>query len=69
MIGVTKVPVNHPLYPCQHAYPKGKSTDAALHILVSRIERSKQQFFSVCLDIKGTFDNTRQLTQLFARLN
>lgn len=54
--------VNHLLYPCQHAYQNGKSTDTALFDLVSKIERSwiielKQQTLSVSLDIDGACDN------------
>ncbi|MCP3666940.1 MAG: hypothetical protein GY696_31350 [Gammaproteobacteria bacterium] len=52
--------VNHPLSTNQHAYIAGRSTETALHKLVSRIERSfykKEYALAVFLDIEGAFDN------------
>ena len=50
----------YPLHPNQHAYQTGKSTDSALHELVSRVERSmdrKEFALASFLDIAGAFDN------------
>lgn len=51
-----------PLHIHQYAYQTGKSTETALHTLVSRIENVlKYKEFALCafLDIKGqAFDNT-----------
>jgi len=48
--------VDFPLYPRQHAYQAGKSTENALHQLVERVERAleaKQYSLGVFFDIKG----------------
>jgi len=50
----------HPLQKNQHAYQPGKSTETALHSLVTRIERTleRQEYaLAVFLDIEGAFDN------------
>lgn len=50
-----------PLHNLQFAYQKGKSTELAVHHLVSRIENSLQnKEISLCafMDIQGAFDNT-----------
>jgi len=50
----------HPLQKNQHAYQAGKSTETALHSLVTRIERTveRQEYaLGVFLDIEGAFDN------------
>lgn len=51
-----------PLHIHQYAYQTGKSTETALHTLVSRIENAlKYKEFALCafLDIQGqAFDNT-----------
>lgn len=53
--------IGFPLHANQHAYQVGKSTDSALHCLVSKIEKSFE-FGEVALgcfmDIEGAFDNT-----------
>jgi len=57
----------------QHAYPKGKSTVSALHLVVSSIEKSlntKEYTLIAFLDIEGAFSNvpptaiTESLTKL-----
>jgi len=57
----------------QHAYTKGKSTESALHLVVSSIEKSlsiKEYTLIAFLDIKGAFNNvlptaiTESLTEL-----
>ncbi len=51
---------SHPLSLNQHAYIAGRSTESALHKLVSRIEKSfsrKEYTLVVFLDIEGAFDN------------
>ena len=51
--------VDLPLHPRQHAYQAGKSTESALHQLVSRLERAqdqKQYALGVFFDIEGAFD-------------
>lgn len=48
------------LHERQHAYIKGRSTETALHDLVSQVENSlsfKQSSLAVFLDIEGAFDN------------
>ena len=50
-----------PLHKHQYAYQQGKSTETALHCLVTKIEKSlKYKETAVCafLDIEGAFDNT-----------
>lgn len=50
-----------PLHNNQHAYRAGRSTDTALHALVSRIEevlRVKSAALAVFYDIEGAFNNT-----------
>ena len=52
--------VRYPLHANQHAYLAGKSTDTALHNLVSKTERAvhgKQYALGVFLDIVGAFNN------------
>jgi len=44
----------------QHAYTKGKSTESALHLVVSSIEKSlniKEYTLIAFLDIEGAFNN------------
>jgi hypothetical protein len=51
----------HPLHRNQHAYQKGKSTETALHNVVTRIEYAielKDIALGAFLDIEGTFDRT-----------
>lgn len=51
-----------PIDPSQHAYTKGKSTESAIHSLVTELERSqkrKARFLVLFIDISGAFDNTR----------
>jgi hypothetical protein len=51
----------HPLHRNQHAYQKGKSTETALHNVVTRIEcaiEHKDIALGTFLDIKGAFDRT-----------
>lgn len=53
--------VRFPLHANQHAYQAGKSTDSALHCLVSGVERSLEigEIALACfMDIEGAFDNT-----------
>lgn len=50
-----------PLHPNQHAYSEGKSTESALHQVVSHIGgalRSKQPTLGAFIDIEGAFDKT-----------
>jgi len=50
----------HPLQKNQHAYQAGRSTETALHSLVTKIERTleRQEYaLGVFLDIEGAFDN------------
>ena len=52
--------VRSPLNKNQHAYLAGKSTDTALHNLVSKIERAlvnKEYALGIFLDIEGAFNN------------
>ena len=52
--------VRYPLHANQHAYLAGKSTDTALHNLVSKITRAvhgKQYALGVFLDTEGAFNN------------
>ena len=52
---------NSPLHKNQHAYQNGKSTETALHSLVTLIEKSlnfKETALCAFLDIEGAFDNT-----------
>jgi len=49
------------LHPRQHAYQAGKSTESALHQLVSRLEKAIDQrlyALGVFFDIEGAFDNS-----------
>lgn len=52
---------NIPLHRHQHAYSSGKSTESALHMVVSRIEEAIEEK-GICLgtfiDIEGAFDKT-----------
>jgi len=44
----------------QHAYPKSKSNESALHLVVSSIEKSlnnKEHTLIAFLDIEGAFNN------------
>ncbi|RVE41603.1 hypothetical protein evm_013751 [Chilo suppressalis] len=53
--------VNVPLHPNQHAYSPGKSTESALHAVVSKIEdslRRKELCLGTFIDIEGAFDKT-----------
>lgn len=53
--------VSYPLHAKQHAYQVGKSTDSALHSLVSEVERSfeiGEVALGCFMDIEGAFDNT-----------
>ena len=55
----------HPIHKDQHAYSKGRSTDTALHAVVSRIEKALH-FGEVALglffDVEGAFDKARVST-------
>jgi len=54
-----------PLYPRQHAFEAGKSTESALHQLIGKIERTlsfKQYALGVFFDIEGAFDNSSPLS-------
>ncbi|XP_047990715.1 uncharacterized protein LOC125229817 [Leguminivora glycinivorella] len=51
-----------PLHPNQHAYSPGKSTESALHAVVSKIEvaiKSRSMCLGTFIDIEGAFDKTR----------
>ena len=51
-----------PLHKHQYAYQAGKSTETALHTLVSLVEKSlkcKESALCAFLDIQGAFDNTK----------
>ena len=53
--------VDLPLHLRQHAYQAGKSTESALHQLVSRLEKAidqRQYALGVFFDIEGVFDNS-----------
>jgi hypothetical protein len=53
--------VSSPLYPNQHAFQAGKSTETALHQLVVRIEKvldQRETALGVFLNIEGVFNNT-----------
>ena len=53
--------VKHPLAATQYAYRECRSTETALHHLVSRVERQlemKEYAIGAFLDIKGAFDST-----------
>jgi ribonuclease HI len=53
--------VSNPLHQYQFAYQAGKSTEAALHCLVNKVEKTldQQEFgLAVFIDIEGAFDNT-----------
>lgn len=63
---------NAPLHKHQHAYQTGKSTESALHHLVTLIEKSQRfQETVLCafLDIEGAFDNTSYTSIKTALLN
>jgi ribonuclease HI len=50
-----------PLHERQHAYRTGRSTESALHQMVSRVEKALEQrefALGVFFDIQGAFDNT-----------
>lgn len=52
---------NNAMHPNQFAYRPGKSTEAALHQLVSRVEESleaKEIALAAFLDVEGAFSNT-----------
>ena len=58
---------NSPLHNLQFAYQPGKSTETALHELVSKIEDTldrKEIALATFLDIQGAFDNTSHLSIL-----
>lgn len=60
---------NSPLHNLQFAYQPGKSTETALHQLVSKIEDTldrKEIALATFLDIQGAFDNTSHLSILKA---
>lgn len=49
------------LHPQQHAYSQGKSTESALHAVVSKVEEaigSKSMCLGTFIDIEGAFDKT-----------
>jgi hypothetical protein len=51
----------HPLYRNQHAYQAGKTTETALHSVVTRIENAiqyKEIALGAFLDIQGAFERT-----------
>lgn len=53
--------VTKPLHKYQYAYQAGKSTEAALHSLIARAEKTldqKEIGLAIFLDIEGAFDNT-----------
>ena len=53
--------ISRPIHKLQFAYQPGKSTEAVLHHLVSKIENTfdrKEVALGVFLDIEGAFDNT-----------
>ncbi|XP_020285272.1 uncharacterized protein LOC109855434 [Pseudomyrmex gracilis] len=53
--------LTHPLASSQYAYREGRSTDTALHHLVSGVEKqleAKEYALGVFLDIEGAFDST-----------
>ncbi|XP_048004470.1 uncharacterized protein LOC125240570 isoform X2 [Leguminivora glycinivorella] len=52
---------NIQIHPNQHAYSQGKSTDSALHAVVSNIENAltmKNSCLGTFIDIEGAFDKT-----------
>jgi hypothetical protein len=53
-----------PLERSQHAYQRGRSSEASLHDLVSRIESAlghKIFAFGAFLDVEGAFDNKQKV--------
>jgi hypothetical protein len=53
--------VRHPLAATHYAYREGRSTETALHHLMSRVERQlemKDYTIGALLDIEGAFDST-----------
>ena len=53
--------VEKPLHKFQYAYQEGKSTEAALHLIVAKMEKTtenKEVGIAAFLDIEGAFDNT-----------
>lgn len=53
--------IKTPLHPQQHAYSAGKSTESALHVVVSRLEQdisNKTLCLAAFIDIEGAFDKT-----------
>lgn len=57
-----KVLAHLPLHPNQHAYSSGKSTESALHAVVTKIEvaiKNKTMCLGTFIDIEGAFDKTR----------
>ena len=56
-----KINSSIPIHSTQYAYQQGKSTELALHKLVSRIKKTfeaKEFSLAAFLDIEGAFDNT-----------
>ncbi|KAG8177831.1 hypothetical protein JTE90_002665 [Oedothorax gibbosus] len=61
---------NSPLHDLQFAYQPGKSTETALHHLITKIEDSlerKEIALATFLDIQGAFDNTPHPSILSAK--
>ena len=55
------VMADRPFHQDQHAYRSGRSTESALHQLVSRVEntiKNREVLLGAFLDIEGAFDNT-----------
>ena len=55
----------HPIHKDQHAYRKGRSTDTALHAVVSRIEKSLhfgEAVLGLFFDVEGAFDKAKVST-------
>ena len=53
--------IENPLHKNQYAYQEGKSTEAALHLAVAKMEKTiscKEIGLAAFLDIEGAFDNT-----------
>ena len=54
--------VQHPLHKNQHAYQAGKSTETALHNVLSKVQyalEDKQYALACFLDLQGAFDNAQ----------
>lgn len=57
-----EIELTKPINIDQHAYQKGKSTETALHDLITYIEKNlqnKTHTLAVFIDIEGAFDNTK----------